>query len=312
MSNPVKRRLKNFMKRVNVRAFHFGQRLGFDVLPRHFYSEVPAIARLRETRHWREPYSMIGVEGADTDAQIRFVEQVIREMPDSANRMGTIFSHACQTNGAVGYGPVEAQFLYAFVATHRPEKIIQVGSGVSTAVCLAAAADVGCATKFICIDPFPTAYLRKAQDEGLIELIESPVELIDTERLVDLPRNGLLFFDSTHTLGPAGEVSRLILEVLPRVPEDVWIHFHDIWFPYDYAPTILDGSLFFWHESPLLHAFLVGNRRFRIAASLSMLHHSEQAKLKAILQDYRPCTNSHGLTIRSGDYPSSILLRAAE
>jgi len=64
-----------------------------------------------------------------------------------------------------------------------------------------------------------------------------------------LAAGDLFFVDSTHTLGPAGEATRIILEFLPRLRKDVLIHFHDIVFPYDYTPDILDGAMFFPHES---------------------------------------------------------------
>ena len=71
----------------------------------------------------------------------------------------------------------------------------------------------------------------------------------------------LFFVDSTHTLGPAGEGSRIILDVLPNLPPGAYVYFHDIWFPYDYDPSILDGALCFWPETVLLYAFLCMNQR---------------------------------------------------
>ena len=53
--------------------------------------------------------------------------------------------------------------------------------------------------------------------------------------------------------------------MLPRLAAGVRVHFHDIWFPYDYSGGILDSELFFWHETALLHAYLAGNRHTRTA-----------------------------------------------
>lgn len=49
-----------------------------------------------------------------------------------------------------------------------------------------------------------------------------------------LAAGDLFFLDSTHTLGPAGQVSRIILELLPLLPAGAWVHFYDILFLYDY------------------------------------------------------------------------------
>jgi hypothetical protein len=306
----MQRQIKDALKRMLAGGFHLGQRIGLDLLPRHFYSEVPFVHRLQQSQHWRQPFSMIDVPGAAIDPQLAFVRRTLEEMPAGAQRMASVYTDACEVNGSAGFGPIEAQFLYGFVATHRPAKIHQIGCGVSTAICLQAALDAGYHADIVCIDPFPTEYLRRQHADGQIRLIVQPVELVAVESLVDLAEGDLFFVDSSHTLGPAGEVSRLILEVLPRLPDGVFAHFHDIWYPYDYAPSIFE-QLFFWHESVLLHAFLVGNNRFRVVASLSMLHHTKQCELQALFPEYQPCESSDGVQTSPGDYPSSIYIKAS-
>jgi hypothetical protein len=54
------------------------------------------------------------------------------------------------------------------------------------------------------------------------------------------------------------------LELLPRLPKGVFVHFHDVTIPYDYMPDLLSGDLFFWTESVLVHAFLIDHPRFEI------------------------------------------------
>ena len=46
-------------------------------------------------------------------------------------------------------------------------------------------------------------------------------------------RADLLFIDWTHAVKPGSEVNDLIHEVLPRLRPGVWVHVHDIYFPYD-------------------------------------------------------------------------------
>ena len=70
----LKRRLKEAYKQALRKMFELGQFLGFDVLPRHFYSEIPDIRALRKTTEWRLPYSMLGVSGADIESQLDFVK----------------------------------------------------------------------------------------------------------------------------------------------------------------------------------------------------------------------------------------------
>jgi predicted O-methyltransferase YrrM len=301
--------LRQAGKRASERVFHTFQGLGFDVLPRHFYSEIPDIAKLRQSVHWREPYTMIGVNGTDVDVQLGYIKSIISA--DVRTRLASEDMHAfaCGQNGEPGYGRVEADVLYAMIHTSRPERIVQIGCGVSTALILAAAEHAGYRPKVLCVDPFPTGYLKRLAESGAIELLARPVEALGWEPLLALGPGDLFFVDSTHTLGPAGEVSRIILEMLPRLDRGVLVHFHDIYFPYDYPTDLLESALFFSHESPLLHAFLVNNPRFEILASLSMLHHQRPTQLASLLGSYMPRPMTHGLSAGLGHFPSAIYLK---
>jgi hypothetical protein len=303
-------RLKDIFKDTLVRMFHLGQRFGVDVLPRHFYSEIPSIAKLRATEHWRQSYTMVGVQGWNADEQLAFVRGAVT--PEVAKYLAEhdVRAEAAKENGELGYGPVEAQMLFAFVATRRPQRIVQIGCGVSTAICIAAGKFAGYRPEITCVEPYPTNYLKSAAERGDIRLINRPVEDIGLDFFSHLADGDLFFVDSTHTLGPAGEVTRIIVEMLPRLSAGVYVHFHDIFFPYDYTPWILTDAMFFWHESPLLHAFLCMNRGFTVRASLSLLHHERQAGLQEAFPRYRPMPMTHGLMGGDGDFPSSIYLQA--
>jgi hypothetical protein len=304
------RRLKNASKALLTKVFHAGQRLGFDVLPRHFYSEIPDLRRLRRTDDWKKPYSMSGVNGADLADQLRFVRQTVPPPLVERLRRGDVHAAACASNGEEGYGPVEADFLYAFVRTHRPRRVIQIGSGVSTAVCLLAARDCDYRPEITCVDPFPTTYLARASQANDIRLVAKPAQSLDPAFVEVLGAGDLFFVDSTHTLGPAGEVSRIILEMLPRLRAGVYAQFHDIYFPYDYPGNLLSSALFFGHESALLHAFLSLNSRFRLLVALSMLHHACATELACYLPCFRPRGNDHGLATTPGHFPSAAYLQA--
>jgi len=73
----MKRLIKNSIKKAMVKFFHLGQRMGFDILPRHFYSEIPDIRKLKCSDHWRKPFSMIGIDGADIERQLDFVADTV-------------------------------------------------------------------------------------------------------------------------------------------------------------------------------------------------------------------------------------------
>lgn len=304
-----KRQLKDRLKLIIRKFFECGQQIGVDVLPRHFYSEIPSIKELKRSGAWKTAFSMTGVTGADPEDQIAFVNNCCPPAMIEKLRAGDIHGQACTMNGETGFGPTEADFLFAYIAQQQPKQIVQIGCGVSTAICLLASEHAGYHPEIICIEPYPTSFLMEQSTAGKITLVQKKAEAIDLAFIESLSSDLLFFVDSSHTLGPAGEVSRIILEMLPRLKGGATIHFHDIYFPYDYSPDILDSSLFFWHESVLLHAFLCGNSRFCIQASLSMLHHARQKQLVACLPNYHPAECEHGILTSKGHFPASTYLR---
>jgi hypothetical protein len=300
-------KVSEFAKRLLRWQFVTLQGLKVDVLPRHFYSEIPDIRRLRQTTEWRREYPLHGVLGRDSDEQLEFAKNVAGAAP-LASIGAEVYRTACEENGAPGFGPIEAQFLYAFILAHRPSTIVQIGAGVSTSVILQAAKAGGYRPRIVCIDPFPTTYLKRCAAEAKIELRAVPVEQLPASTVSELGPKDLLFIDSTHTLGPAGEVTRLILEWLPLLAKGAYAHFHDIQFPYDYPVNILSDELFFQHETPLLMAFLSMNPSFRVLCSLAMLHHKRQSDLLTLFQNYTPRPFKDGVEAGPGFFPSSIYL----
>jgi hypothetical protein len=254
---------------------------------------------------------MYGIRGADVDEQLAFVENCVSDEMRAILSKESIHENACKENGAVGFGPVEAEFLFCFTAYHRPQRIVQVGAGVSTAVLLQACRLFGYRPAITCVDPYPTRYLRKCAEDGQITLIAKKCQDVELGVLSDLGAGDLLFVDSTHTVKAGSEVNILILEVLPRLQSGCHVHFHDIYFPYDYPSSLL-STTFFQNESVLLHAFLTGNSSYSISASLSMLHHAKRKELQVLLPNYRPQAFEHGLSVRaqSGHFPSSTYLRS--
>lgn len=275
------RHLRNLIKRHWKRTFELGQRLGIDVLPRHFYSATPDFRALRGGDDWRRPFDMVGVAGADIDGQA----ERLRSWGD--HEPGGVWEQACVDNGEAGYVQTDADALWDHLAHHRPTHITQVGCGVSTALILRCAERFGFDCAVTCVEPYPTDFLRNAAQGGRIKLIAEKAEAVDAERLADVPTGSMLFIDSTHATRPNSDVHHLYLRVIPRLVAGVRLHIHDIQFPYDFGPNILGpGDLFFGAESVLLHALLIDNPKLAIDVSMSALHHGRPEVLSDVLPHY--------------------------
>ncbi len=252
---------------------------------------------------------MLGVIGVCLQEQLHWVEDIVTPELRARLRLSDIHRQACLDNGEDGYGPTEADFLRCFILRVKPKRIFQIGCGVSTAVCLRAAAETPYAPRVTCVEPYPSAFLRRSCNDGVIELVQQKLQDIDPAQVTELRDGDLFFVDSSHTLGPAGEVTRIVLEFLPRLSKGVFAHFHDIYFPYDYAGDVLENALFFPHESALLLAFLTLNPHYRILASLAMLHHGNREGLLKLFPHYVPASYVDGIEAGPGHFPSSIFIR---
>ena len=291
------------------KLFELGQHAGINVLPLHFYSAIPDMRELRKTDYWKNQRSMVGVNGADAESQLAFVRECCSDQLVARQKTLHVYERCATENGESGYGKVEADFLFCFISTKKPRRVLQIGAGLSTAVILLAAKEAGYTPEVVCIDPFPNKFLQDAEERGRIKLIPRKAQFLDVALLADLRDNGLLFIDSTHTVRPGSEVNYLILEVLPRLPGGSWVHFHDIYFPYDYPRNLMSTDLVFPNESVLLHAYLTGNHTCGLMASLSMLHYERPSDLQRLLPNYRPSRNAHGMAASEGDFPSSLYLQ---
>ena len=216
-------------------------------------------------------------------------------------------------------GPIDCLVLYALTRDRRPERVIEVGSGLST-YCLSRALERnrsvvsrGTASALTVIDPNATELVSFVPH---VSLRREQVQAVDPSTFPELEQSDLLYIDSSHAVKPGSDVNYLILEILPRLRSGVVVHFHDIYFPYDYQPTVL-RTYFHWSETSLLRAFLINNPNIEILLSLSLLHYGRQAMMQQIFPDYQPLATDDGILAEDwrpfenvpGHFPCSIYLR---
>lgn len=306
----IKNAITSRLPRLLRGTLELGQRFGINITPNHFYSEIPNFRHLRSTDYWRKPMTMFGIQGSDEQSQIERARACTGPYLDVL-RKRNIHQESSKLNGEPGFGPNECDLLYAFVRHHKPAKIIQVGCGVSTATCLLAADDEpDYQPQIVCVEPYPSDFLKRLENEGKITLLAEMAQTIELEKLTDLKAGDLLFVDSTHTLKPGSEVPILVCEVLPRLVPGVYAHFHDIAFPYNYNPWILDNRVFFHRETTLLYGYLVNNPTITIDICMSMMQFHDLDAMKQILPNFKPGEHDRGVMTKDGEFPESIYLKS--
>jgi predicted O-methyltransferase YrrM len=174
------------------------------------------------------------------------------------------------------YGLADTAVYRAMIRHLRPSRIIEVGSGYSTAVALDEADAAGLSDlEITCIEPFPERLLGllKDTDTDRISLHREPVQDTPLGLYERLGPQDILFIDSTHVVKAGSDVIWLFLHVLPRLAAGVVVHIHDVFWPFQYPASWMREHRD-WTEDYLLHAFLIGNTDWEIMFFSSWLWHS--------------------------------------
>jgi predicted O-methyltransferase YrrM len=237
------------------------------VAPGHFYSPLTTTADRGRALSWT------GVPGVDLaeQRQLALATQLrpLLTQPLPGPRY--------QPRNSM-YGQADAAVYRAMLTHLRPGRVLEVGSGYSTAVALDEAdANPGLSDlKITCIEPFPDRLLAllRSSDHGRLSLLREPVQDVGLDAFAQLAPGDVLFIDSTHVAKAGSDVIWLLLHVLPTLASGVIVHIHDIFWPFEYPARWLQEGRD-WTEAYLLHAFLAGNTGWEVLffASWFWQHH---------------------------------------
>jgi len=248
--------------------------------PGHFYSPLPDIEfvdRYKASLFDRQVKSIPGIENHVED-QLALIDQFsgyYDQLPFKDEKSPGLRYYF--RNSYFSYG--DAIILYSMLRHCRPQRVIEVGSGFSSAVMLDTN-DLFFSKRmtFTFVEPYPERLfsLLNDEDKKQHEIIIDPVQDVPLERFAALETNDILFIDSSHVAKIGSDVVHLLTNVLPRLNKGVIVHFHDVLWPFEYPEEwIRDGRA--WNESYILKAFLQFNAKFKILFFNSYLatHHRD-------------------------------------
>lgn len=235
--------------------------------PGHFYSPIPDLNEVKA--HAAEIFgnSRRELPGLDMNekgqlATLASLAPYYQELPfGETAQPGLRYFYQ---NPAYSY--TDGIFLYCLLRHLRPGRVIEVGSGYSSCVTLDANEryfqnQINCTF----IEPYPELLhsLLKPGDRERIEILPLPLQRVPVDRFRALAAGDILFIDSTHVSKVHSDVNYLLFEILPVLAPGVYIHFHDVFYPFEYpAEWIYEGRA--WNEDYLLRAFLLFNPVFRV------------------------------------------------
>jgi len=287
----------SFAKSLYRRFFHGAirslNRLGWNLTRiSDYYSPLPVRGELeRHQDRWNRPSELVGLN-FDLEAMKGLLGEILGRYGEE---YGNLPSY--QESKALGYGPgfteVDSRVVYSMIRHLKPRRYLEIGSGLSTYYAWQAARRneaEGAPCELRAIDPYAS---EKVKGIPGLEILLEPVQEVNFEVFEGLDAGDVLFIDSTHVVKIDGDVPFLYLEAVPRLKPGVWVHAHDIHFPYN-VPFPAEQYLFrakwpmYWTETMLLQAFLSFNRQFEIALSAPLIRYHDEAFLRANIPAYRP------------------------
>ena len=243
--------------------------------PGSYSSPIPDIRQIHARSHI--VYDRSATEIAGIDVQVKAQTELAREFV--AYYKDIPFPEQKQDgcryyldNDYFSYG--DGVVLYSMLRRFKPKRVIEVGSGFSSAAMLDVTRNGE--IDFTFIEPFPDRLLSLLgdQDRDRCNILRALVQEVPAGLFANLHENDILFVDSSHVAKTDSDVVHLFFNILPSLNKGVIVHFHDILWPFEY-PSLWHDLGRAWNEAYFLRAFLQYNGDFRILYFNSMMenHH---------------------------------------
>ncbi len=275
--------------------------------PGHFYSPIPSLGELRqrEDRLFGPPPPALAGIDLRRQAQLDLLSELAPFCEEQPFREGSSARRFRASNPNFGLG--EAVLLQAVIRRLRSRRVVEVGAGYTTCALLDTnELYFNGSLEHTVVEPYPELLgrLLRPEDQTSIELLRTPVQDVDMAVFDALEANDVLFVDSSHVSKVGSDVNHLVFEILPRLSEGVWIHFHDIAYPFEYPREwVHEGRA--WTETYLLRAFLSYNKAFAIRLFASYLAHIEFDRFSAELPQVARQPGTSLWLERVGEQPSA-------
>jgi predicted O-methyltransferase YrrM len=266
--------------RSRIRALVGG---GTWVSPGHYYSPIPSPGDLTPALWSPSPPGLPGLD-LRVDRQLEVLRALDLLQADQGYRGPAPHGEWRYRSDNDMFGPGSASMLHLMLRHLRPRRVIEVGSGFSSAVMLDTDEHwLGGKTDFTFIDPDPRRLhsLLKPVDRTRVRILAQRVQEVGPEAFAALEANDVVFVDSSHVLKTGGDVCHILFRILPALRSGVVVHVHDVLYPFEYPrPWVEEGRA--WNEAYALRAFLLYNASFGILIWASYLYQHQRTELSRV------------------------------
>ena len=280
--------------------------------PGHFYSPLPSsaeVAAFFSTNPPGPPFAAIDLNEAAQERLLHSFAEFSGDQPFPEHAVPNWRFHLDNRS----YGAFDAIMLWSMLRHLGSRRVIEVGSGFSSAAMLDLNEHVFSRRMdltFIDPDMSRLRPLLKPDDEAHVTMIQKKVQDVPLEEFARLESGDVLFIDSSHVSKVGSDVNHLFFHVLPVLRPGVHVHIHDVAGNFEYPREWLDQGRA-WNEQYLLRAFLMYNRDFQIELFTGWLFNTRHA----FFRDRLPlCVNGGGGQLwlrKNAPTPKNESVRAA-
>jgi hypothetical protein len=252
--------------------------------PGHFYSPIPSVDEIRRhaDRVFGKDSCLVPGVNLREDGQLALLGELERfydSQPFSDEKQpGRRYFFQ---NPAFSY--FDAIVFSGMLRLIRPARVIEVGSGYSSCVLLDTnGLFLGDSVACMFIEPYPDLLtsLITREDQSRVTIVPRNLQDVAPDAFDALSAGDILFIDSSHVSKTDSDVNYVFFEILPRLRSGVHIHFHDIFYPFEYpAEWVYQGRA--WNEAYLLRAFLQNNDGFEIQLFNSFIERFHRQRIAA-------------------------------
>ncbi len=252
----------------------------------HYYSLYPNAGDVLDTPDWANIdrlHEVLEIDFSETVQEI-YLDKMIglyHKVPQWEYIDSGIESKYRYRLGNPSISAGDAVGLFCMLNIIKPKRLIEVGSGYSSAMSLDVNQNfLGGGMELTFIEPFPELLNSLLIKTDNINLIKKGLEDVELYEFGRLEKGDILFIDSTHVSKAGSDVNYLFFEILPRLKPGVFIHLHDIFYPFTYPHEWTKQGMV-WNELYLLRSFLMYNKKFEIIFFQNMMEKKFREKITA-------------------------------
>jgi glycosyltransferase involved in cell wall biosynthesis len=186
------------------------------------------------------------------------------------------------------FGAADALVLACLLLHHKPKRLIEFGSGFSSCVAM----DINeqffaNAIDLTFIDPYPELFQQLTQGATApYRLLHQPAQKTNLSMVRSLNAGDVVFIDSTHVSKAGSDVNFHVFELLPALAPGVLIHFHDVFYPFEYPEAWFFEENRSWNELYLLRALLMNSDAYEIVFFNDFMARRHSEAIKRAMPDF--------------------------